>query len=130
METIDLPKITPTDHVDSCRPIDAEIASAATVPHPEATGSVPENDIPLENDNAPETAPETAGPSSVMSMADIEALIAEAEQRGYLRGRNENIESLMQAPGIYERPRDKPAAHADQTSEVLILNNIRRSVWA
>lgn len=35
--------------------------------------------------------------------ATVETLIAEAERRGYLRGKNEQIEKMMSAPGIYEQ---------------------------
>ncbi len=60
---------------------------------------------------------------------DIEALIAEAEERGYKRGRNERIEELMQAPGTWETPAPAPAAPTDACNEVMILNSMRRSVW-
>lgn len=58
---------------------------------------------------------------------DIEARIAEAEERGYLRGRNERIEELMKEPGSAgETPTLQPG---DELAEVLILNNLRPSVW-
>lgn len=50
---------------------------------------------------------------------DIEALVAAAERRGYLRGRNERIEALMAKPGVWE----------ERTSSPTILNRPRRSIW-
>ncbi len=59
---------------------------------------------------------------------DIEALIAEAEQRGYLRGRNERIEQLMDEPGLLER--DGNGAPGETESEkVEILRHRRISIW-
>lgn len=56
---------------------------------------------------------------------DIEALIAEAEARGYERGRNEGIEAWMNEGRRGRVAEPAPAAE----SEVMILNNMRRSVW-
>ncbi len=50
---------------------------------------------------------------------NIEALVAAAERRGYLRGRNERIEALMAEPGVWE----------EHTSGPAILNRPRRSIW-
>lgn len=49
----------------------------------------------------------------------VEALVAEAERRGYLRGRNERIEALMAEPGVWEERNTGPS----------ILNRPRRSIW-
>lgn len=49
----------------------------------------------------------------------VEALVAEAERRGYLRGRNERIEALMAEPGVWEERESGPT----------ILNRPRRSIW-
>lgn len=49
----------------------------------------------------------------------VEALVSEAERRGYLRGRNERIEQLMAQPGVWEEPDTWPS----------ILNRPRRSIW-
>lgn len=59
---------------------------------------------------------------------DIDRLIAEAELRGYMRGRNERIEQLMHP---VESPADDGVdPDPDRPSEVLILNNLRESVWS
>lgn len=68
---------------------------------------------------------------------DIEARIAEAENRGYLRGRNERIAELMRQPALFERQtspsaRDAPgtmAADSQGDSQPMILNNPRVSIW-
>ena len=55
----------------------------------------------------------------------IDSLLTEAEQRGYLRGRNEQIEVKMQEPLHWQsrKPERKPVI------ETTILNHPRRSVW-
>lgn len=67
--------------------------------------------------------------AAAMGAADIERLIAEAEARGYERGRNAGIEAWMQE-GREERGDGRAVVDDDVgDSEVLILNNMRRSVW-
>lgn len=86
-------------------------------PEPDATASTGA-EPPAEEPQA------TAVPSP--EPPDIDRLIAEAEHRGYMRGRNESIEQLM-------RPADAPADNSgepDRRTEVLILNNLRESVWS
>lgn len=70
----------------------------------------------------PEQEPQPAQPD-----IDIDALVREAEQRGYLRGRNEQIALAMQQPTHWESP-DTPAAAAAEPVPT-ILANMRRSVW-
>lgn len=57
--------------------------------------------------------------------ADIDRLIAEAEARGYERGRTEGIEAWMNEGRRGRTPRREEPTE----SEVMILNNMRRSVW-
>lgn len=76
------------------------------------------------------------GPSKSQA-DDIEARIAEAENRGYMRGRNERIAELMRQPALFERQtspsaRDAPggmAADSPADSQPMILNNPRVSIW-
>ena len=76
--------------------------------------------------NAPEE--EIAEENSDMIAAEVEAKIAEAEHRGYLRGLNERAERLMQRPAPGETSSEQKAEyHADD--EVMLLNNIRKSIW-
>ena len=57
--------------------------------------------------------------------AEIERLIAEAEARGYERGRNEKIETWLNEG----RSRMSTVASKEPESEIMILNNMRKSVW-
>ena len=76
--------------------------------------------------NAPQD--EIAEEKSAMNAAEMEAKIAEAEHRGYLRGLNERAERLMQRPAPGEANIGQKAEyHTDD--EVMILNNIRKSIW-
>ena len=60
-----------------------------------------------------------------VATVDIDTLVNEAEERGYLRGRNEQIEVKMREPSQWQRARNtrKPVV------ETTILNHPRRSVW-
>ncbi len=59
---------------------------------------------------------------------DLEAMLAEAEHRGYLRGRNEQITLAMQAPALWN---EGPAMQPDTDTEPqpTILANMRPSIW-
>ncbi len=60
-----------------------------------------------------------------VSTTDIDTLVNEAEQRGYLRGRNEQIEVKMhEASRWHQTPTNRKP-----TIETTILNHPRRSVW-
>lgn len=66
---------------------------------------------------------------AMVSGVEIERLIAEAEARGYERGRHEGIEAWMRE-GVAERWDGRRVIGDDVgDSEVMILNNMRRSVW-
>ncbi len=57
----------------------------------------------------------------------LEQQLAEAEERGYRRGLNEQIESKMQEPGMWESPgAPEPPAPPE---EFQILGNRRQSIW-
>lgn len=65
-----------------------------------------------------------------LTAAEVEALTAEAEMRGYLRGRNESIEELMKRPGTNEPLKlapnpERPAAGGGAE----ILRTMRESIW-
>ncbi len=57
---------------------------------------------------------------------DIAAMVAEAEQRGYLRGKNEKISLEMKRPSQWNG--EVPAEDA-MIEQPTILNNMRKSVW-
>ena len=54
----------------------------------------------------------------------LAAAVAEAEMRGYMRGRNESIENLMKAPeGVAEKMEEAAS------EPVEILSRSRVSIW-
>lgn len=81
-----------------------------------------------ELNNTPETVLED-------HMEDISAMISEAEERGYLRGRNEVIEQMMQQPPLFsnqarinlQQERTTPYDEDDPTRD--FLAHIRPQVW-
>lgn len=85
-------------------------------------GPASECDGALAQDDADDSEGMTA---TVRTESEVERLIAEAEARGYERGRNENIEAWMNEG----RAGRQNASHEVAENEVMILNNMRRSVW-
>ena len=63
--------------------------------------------------------------TDAQSAQDIENLVNEAEQRGYLRGRNEQIEMKMRDLDHLQRSGQRRGPVVETT----ILNHPRRSVW-
>ena len=78
------------------------------------------------DDSTPST--NTTEAPAATSPDDIQQLIAEAEERGYLRGRNENIANLMQAPPDALPDVDSPTDTAT-SGHILILNNLKPGIW-
>lgn len=124
-----------------------ETATAAA-PQPEETGnqthetqSTPAGNASAEP--APEKHPETPAPlpaadhtkTATDQTAETLRLIAEAEQRGYLRGLNEAAEQRMEQPTLFEdlaRRREKAGNKADPVPDdpaAGFLSRISRSVW-
>ncbi len=73
-------------------------------------------------------APEAPQPPTA---DEIAALVAEAEQKGYLRGRNEQIEELMRIPPMMAplhdaRPDDPPLP---EEPDFQFLSRQRVSIW-
>ncbi len=61
---------------------------------------------------------------------DIDRLVAEAEQRGYLRGRNEAISEAMTTRPLWENSRLSEARALEQPDPAsLFLSRIRPDVW-
>ncbi len=72
----------------------------------------------------------TEGESGEMTMEQVEELVAAAEHRGYLRGRNESIEELMRKPGMLERgDTGRKDAAGVQCDAPEILSRRRVSIW-
>lgn len=55
-------------------------------------------------------------------------VLAEAEQRGYLRGLNEAAEARMKEPSMYEQPVPKQPARAPESADGIFTSR-RRSIW-
>lgn len=77
----------------------------------------------------PENGEEVMTENDEENPLDIDALIAEAEQRGYLRGLNEQAEKQLQRPSVGSSPENEHREYIAENNEVMILNNIRKSVW-
>lgn len=84
------------------------------------------NDTPQPDATPTATAPQPE--SSAPDEAEIQRLLAEAEQRGYMRGRNEAIENLMQAPALFESTA-APAADSTPNPADGFLSGLRPGVW-
>lgn len=61
-----------------------------------------------------------------MPEVDTDSLVKEAEERGYVRGRNEVIKQQMEQPQVWQMPQTE---HAPASPQSEILSHIRRSVW-
>lgn len=101
------------------------------LPCGEATGTGATIPSSVRQDSDPPGAgePAAANDSGMVKLSEIEALVAEAEERGYLRGRNESIERLMRRPGILEQEPWQREAYIQPETEPMILNNPRVSIW-
>lgn len=68
-----------------------------------------------------------------VSAEEVARLVAEAEQRGYLRGLNENAREMMGRPALLENPRVRTAPEKDrdacQTFASRFLTRLPRGVW-
>lgn len=87
------------------------------------------SDDVIENPENPENGEEVMTENDEENPLDIDALIAEAEQRGYLRGLNERAEKQLQRPSVGSAPEQERREYTAENNEVMILNNIRKSVW-
>lgn len=61
-----------------------------------------------------------------INVSDLAQQLAEAEERGYRRGLNEQIESKMREPGVWEGPE---GGQPESPGGFEILSNMRRSFW-
>ncbi|MBQ7041871.1 MAG: hypothetical protein IJN66_04095 [Muribaculaceae bacterium] len=90
------------------------------------TTSTPEIAIESETTPSTELPIQTEVPTQ---QPDIATLIAEAEERGYLRGRNEKIAMEMRSPSLWETMREPDDKPEHEKPQPLILNHLRPSVW-
>ena len=115
--------ITPT-------PDTAFVSESTILPAPEAAAAVPEAEPESEAPKAA-AAPEPASPASTRapespaatepSGPTLAEMLRQAEERGYLRGRNDVITEQLTAPTLLQEPPSQPT--------VTILGSIRPSVW-
>lgn len=109
-------------------PVEEVAPQAAPEPAPE-----PEPvEAPLES---PTIEPQPEPASDAITPDALARAVAEAEQRGYLRGRNESISQSMRRNGIWEQPHHsedtpQPApSSADGDDDPVLLRRIRPSIW-
>ncbi len=109
----------------------ADTASEQQLPCGESSGTGATTPSSARQDSDPQGAGEPAADndSGMVNFSEIEALVAEAEERGYLRGRNESIERLMRRPGILEQEPWQRETYVQPETEPMILNNPRVSIW-
>ncbi len=111
-----------------------------TAPKTNDAASQPEPQPKPEPEPAPESTsepkPESTAETEPNTEPDLEQRLAEAENRGYLRGRNERIEELMKEPATLERQPAPPSAATSPgwddwqaDSQPMILNNPHVSIW-
>lgn len=107
-------------------------STAPTPTPPEPAASAPEPQVTAAPvDSAPESSPEPAVPApDVVERREVNRLVAEAEARGYLRGRNELAEVSMNTPGLWENPRRTAMdRETDPDPAYGFLSKIRPGVW-
>lgn len=113
----------------------AEAAPAALQSEPcAAPESDAEEEVPApvpgaEAGNTGNATPPEAEKDNENVAPDVEVLIAEAEQRGYLRGRNESIEELMRRPTMMQTIAPAPPSATETAEEPAILRHRRISIW-
>ena len=88
----------------------------------------PDDEITEENETIPEIVP-AEEVEETTPLPDIATLVAEAEERGYLRGRNEKIAMEMRSPSLWETMREPEHMPDYEKPQPLILNHLRPSVW-
>lgn len=88
----------------------------------------PDAEITEENETIPEIV-QAEEVEETTPLPDIATLVAEAEERGYLRGRNEKIAMEMRSPSLWETMREPEHKSDREKPQPLILNHLRPSVW-
>lgn len=78
---------------------------------------------------APKEASRARFDIPVLESPSAETALAEAEQRGYLRGRNERISIEMERPALWEDRNATAVASDIATDGPMILSSTSRSVW-
>lgn len=106
-------------------PMETAVEITANDPAETAADEGAEESAPEAANEPAEKGAEVIDSAESMTMEEVERLVAEAEQRGYLRGRNETIEAeVMPAPA--------PSAADDSTvgeSCPSFLAHLRPGFW-
>lgn len=106
-------------------PMEAAVEITANEPAEPVADEAAEEPAPEAANGPDEKAAEVTAAAAAVPIDEVERLVAEAEQRGYLRGRNETIEAeVMPAPA--------PSAADDSTvgeSCPSFLAHLRPGFW-
>lgn len=74
----------------------------------------------------------SAAAGDCVSREEMERAVAEAEQRGYMRGRNETMSQPMRRNGIWEQPHrqeEMVPVSEGADDDLVLLRQIRPSIW-
>lgn len=86
---------------------------------------------PLTESTEP-TEPQPAEPqAAAVSQDEVARLVAEAEQRGYLRALNERARQQMDRPALFENPARRRQASVPEADNLVsaFLSRLPRGVW-
>lgn len=114
------------------QPEPQSVPEPVTEPEPQTE---PQSEPAPQPESAPEAEPQPEPTPEAITPDDLARAVAEAEQRGYLRGRNESISQSMRRNGIWEQPHHsedapQPApSSADGDDDPVLLRRIRPSIW-
>lgn len=123
-------KLKQYEEASETKDADVGVDGGGAGPQPDSVtdeGVSVSSDIGEEN---PENETET-----MVSRAELARAVAEAEQRGYQRGRSEAMSHQMRRNGIWEQPRREdplPASGSDEDADggdLVLLRRIRPSIW-
>ncbi len=115
---------------------DATEEQSVTAPAPAGDTSAPAaGESPAETLTEPPLPAETPVPEPAAGV-NVDALVAEAEERGYRRGLNEAIERQMNSPVLFDdlarrrnAQQQQPPADAPDSLASGFLSGIRPGVW-
>lgn len=125
----------PTSTVPKAAP---SVDEAPTAPYSEAAPSAGEATADEAAAKPAQSATSTHSTSAapiapapdVVERQEVNRLVAEAEARGYLRGRNEVAEISMNTPGLWENPRRTAMDRESEPDPTCgFLSKIRPGVW-
>lgn len=116
-----------TDLQPTSATTDSQLPESAVSPEipEEPEAQMPQESRQPETPQMPET-PQPSGPTP----EEISQMVADAEQRGYLRARNEMAESFMSRPALFENPlRRHDTPETARSLAENFLSELPRGVW-